>query len=139
MIDWVESFRKLSDERWLMPIEVNKWSIAEIVSHFVPWEEFVLENRIPYLTTDNPLPKPPDVETLNQQSAVEGRNNPKEITIQKFIDSRKRMIDSITSISDRLWDMDIEIGTTKLSLFKYFDGLVQHDEHHKRQIENALK
>ncbi|WP_173915331.1 hypothetical protein [Halobacillus sp. Marseille-Q1614] len=88
MIQWVQSLRDISKEEWFHPIQENKWCSAEIISHFIPWDEFILKDRIPYLFTDRPLPKAPEAQALNEKAAMEGRRSDQLITIDRFVEIR---------------------------------------------------
>nr|WP_235782442.1 DinB family protein [Peribacillus psychrosaccharolyticus] len=116
----------------------GKWSIAEIVGHLIPWDEFVLTKRIPYFLTSALLPKSPESDLVNQQSAEESRNRSKKETIKLFMSSRKLLIQSLNDLPDELWKQDLSIGGNSISLMKYFKGLVEHDIHHIRQIQSVF-
>ncbi|MCM3231000.1 hypothetical protein O3S73_018195 [Bacillus altitudinis] len=45
-IEWVQSLTELTDKEWRSAIAEGKWSIAEIIAHFVPWDEFILHDRL---------------------------------------------------------------------------------------------
>lgn len=139
MINWVITLREMPEDIWFQPIEAGKWSPAEIISHFVPWDEFILEKRLPYLFTDKTLPKGPEnAEVFNLEAANAGRSNEKEVTIQKFITTRRELIKGIGGLSDDLWENTFKIGSAELHLFDYFKGLIDHDLHHKQQIDKIL-
>ncbi|MGR3762793.1 DinB family protein [Rossellomorea sp. NS-SX7] len=138
MMGWVESLSSTSKEDWLRPIEENKWSIAEIISHFAPWDDFVVSSRLPYLGSSEPLPSAPDPQILNNQAATQARSSEQSTVIRSFIDSRKQLIVSLQGISDEGWGQTIKPGKKEMSLADYLEGLANHDLHHKQQIEKAL-
>ncbi|MCF6136566.1 DinB family protein [Pseudalkalibacillus berkeleyi] len=138
MIEWSQSLNHLSSDQWNRPIKENKWSIAEILSHFLPWDEFIINQRIPYLISSKSLPKPPNKETMNDKAAKEGRCTEKSVTINRFIDSRRNLLMCIESLDENLWDKTFKIGETELTLYQYFSGLAKHDLHHKKQIHESL-
>ncbi|MGM9925888.1 MAG: DinB family protein [Bacillus sp. (in: firmicutes)] len=41
-IDFVQLLHLLTECQWRSKIEGGRWSIAEIVGHLPPWDEFVL-------------------------------------------------------------------------------------------------
>ncbi|TMU87161.1 DinB family protein [Bacillus sp. BHET2] len=138
MIAWSQTLNNLSSNQWFSPIKENKWSIAEIISHLIPWDEFVLEYRIPYFSSNDSLPNSPDRDAVNERAALEGRSAEKSVTINRFIASRTKLLECIENISSDLWDKTFRIGETELTVYQYFKGLTEHDTHHKKQIQDSL-
>lgn len=135
----VEDLLHLSEEQWRTPINKGKWSIAEIIGHLIPWDEFVLGQRIPFLFKKTQLPKSPDTELINYQASIASKRRTKEETIEVFIEGRRSLINAIDNLEDDLWTREFVIGEAKLTLFRYFLSLVEHDEHHIGQIQRVLK
>ena len=133
-IEWVNCLRKLPEDSWRTPLGEGKWTIAEVIGHLSPWDEFVLVQRIPYLINTLALPRSPEVEFVNQKAAELSRNRPKGDTINQFIEIRKSLIVEISNIPDELWGHDLSIGGKSISLIDYFAGLMEHDHHHFSQI-----
>ena len=138
-ITWINRIRKIPEDIWRKQIAKGKWTIAEVIGHMIPWDEFVLHKRLPYLLTPLPLPKSPDVDWLNQQSSIESRNRPKEETIQLFIAVRKSLIGQLNDISDEVWTNEFLLGNQTISFYNYMSGLAEHDIHHFRQIQSTLE
>ena len=137
-IEWVNRLRELSEDSWRTPIEEGKWTIAEVIGHLIPWDEFVLNQRIPYLMDTVELPKSPEVEPVNQQAAELSRSRSKDDTINQFIKIRKSLVAGLRDMPDDLWEQDLFIGGKSISLRRYFAGLMEHDQHHFRQINRLL-
>ncbi|GAA4705603.1 DinB family protein [Brevibacillus fulvus] len=133
-IAWASGLRVLTEEQWRTPIAEGKWTIAEIIGHLHPWDEFVVSQRLPYLFKNAPLPKGPNAEDINQQAAAISRKRTKEDTISEFVAGRRKLITAIEQLEDELWTQTFRIGQTELSLFSYFSSLAEHDEHHFGQI-----
>jgi hypothetical protein len=138
MIEWSKSLLNLPIEHWFSPIKENKWSIAEIISHLIPWDEFVLEHRIPYLIDNQSLTKSLDRQLVNDRAALDGRSSEKSVTIKNFIVTRNKLLKSIEHIDGDLWGETFRIGETELTFNQYFRGLADHDIHHKKQIQDYL-
>jgi uncharacterized damage-inducible protein DinB len=138
MIQWVKSLNNLPAEEWFRPLDENKWSIAEIISHFGPWDDFVVNMRLPYLGNSEPLPKAPDPQKLNEQSSSRARSTEQATVIQSFIDSRNRLLTGISEIREGSWGQTFKLGEKKLTLSSYLEGLADHDLHHRTQIEQAM-
>lgn len=137
-VTFIKNLEGLSEDKWRAQIAENKWTVAEVVGHLIPWDEFLLNNRIPYLFSNDSLPAGPNEHEVNSKAALESRNSSKEDIIEKFIMVRLKLQEAITDLNDELWNNEIEIGSTKISLFDYLQGFAQHDEHHFHQIKKVI-
>lgn len=45
----MKNLSNLDEQLLRKPINEGKRTVIEIIAHFYPWDEFVLEHRIPYL------------------------------------------------------------------------------------------
>ncbi|MBA4495330.1 DinB family protein [Paenactinomyces guangxiensis] len=138
-IEYVKSLNTLSEKEWRAQIHEGKWTVAEIIGHFIPWDEFVLHKRLPYLFSEHELPKCPDSEKTNEKSASISREQNKRVTIDNFVSTRKALYKAIDEIPNDRWEVKFSIGKTTLSLYEYFKGLAQHDLHHFEQIKNTIR
>ncbi|MFP3420530.1 DinB family protein [Bacillus sp. SIMBA_154] len=137
-LEWVQSLTEVTDQEWRSAIADGKWSIAEIISHFVPWDEFILHDRLKEFWNNRPLPQGPDVHKMNQQSAERARKEEKSETIRRFIAVRTELLQEMKKIEASRWNTSFFIGQTELTLSSYFQGLIEHDIHHMKQIKDAL-
>jgi len=87
-IVFVESLASITEEQWRTSIAPGKWTVAEVIGHLTPWDEFVVKQRLPFLFTGESLPKGPTVEELNTSAAKDSRAQSKEETIANFIKQR---------------------------------------------------
>ncbi len=138
-VEWVKNLEKLTESQWKTPIAKGKWTIAEVIGHFPAWDQFVLEERLPYLFNSVALPKGPDVDELNHQSSKVSKAKTKEEVISAFIAARRSLIIGINNVADELWETPLRIGDTSLKLTDYLKGVVEHDHHHFKQIEEVLE
>ncbi|SER56757.1 DinB family protein [Salipaludibacillus aurantiacus] len=137
-IGFVSSLSRLSEKEWRTPIAEDKWTIAEIIGHFKPWDEFVMTKRLPYLFSEDKLPKGPDSNEINSRSAALSRQEPQQTTIEKFISTRKNFLKAVKDLPDHLWEQPFSIGQTTLTLYDYLHGLAEHDRHHFEQITETI-
>ncbi|WNF51640.1 DinB family protein [Bacillus sp. SG20001] len=94
-IEWVQSLTELTDKEWRSAIAEGKWSIAEIIAHFVPWDEFILHDRLKECWNEQALPQAPDAHEMNQQSAERARKEERSETIGRFISVRTELLQEI--------------------------------------------
>ncbi len=137
-IEWVQSLTEVTEEEWHSAIADGKWSIAEIIAHFVPWDEFILHDRLKEFWNNKALPQAPDVHEMNQQSAERARKEERSETIGRFIAVRTKLLQEMKKIEASRWNTSFLIGQTELTLSSYFQGLIKHDLHHMEQVKQAL-
>ncbi len=138
-IIFIKNLSNLGEQLLRKPIDEGKWSVIEIIGHFYAWDEFVLQYRIPYLFKSEHLPKGPNTKDLNTQSALLARTEEIEITLKKCILIRNELFSQISQISDDNWLIELQINQSKLTLYEYLKGLIEHDLHHIKQIKYALE
>ncbi|MGD6975052.1 DinB family protein [Bacillus altitudinis] len=137
-LEWVQSLTEVTEEEWRSAIADGKWSIAEIIAHFVPWDEFILHDRLKEFWNNKALPQAPDVHEMNQQSAERARKEERSETIGRFIAVRTKLLQEMKKIEASRWNTPFLIGQTELTLSSYFQGLIKHDLHHMEQIKKVL-
>ncbi|MEV9653046.1 MULTISPECIES: DinB family protein [Bacillus] len=137
-LEWVQSLTEVTEEEWRSAIADGKWSIAEIIAHFVPWDEFILHDRLKEFWNNKALPQAPDVHEMNQQSAERARKEERSETIGRFIAVRTELLQEMKKIETSRWTTPFLIGQTELTLLSYFQGLIKHDLHHMEQIKKVL-
>ncbi|MBR0591853.1 DinB family protein [Bacillus sp. FSL W8-0920] len=137
-LEWVLSLADVTDEEWRRAIADGKWSIAEIIAHFVPWDGFILHDRLKEFWNDRALCKAPDVHEMNIQSAERARHEERSETIGRFIAVRTELLQEMKKIEASRWNTSFLIGQTELTLSSYFQGLIMHDLHHMEQVKQAL-
>ncbi len=137
-IEWVQSLTEVTEEEWRSAIADGKWSIAEIIAHFVPWDEFILHDRLKEFWNNKALPQAPDVHEMNRQSAERARKEERSETIGRFIAVRTKLLQEMKKIEASRWTISFLIGQTELTLSSYFQGLIKHDLHHMEQVKQAL-
>nr|WP_303047337.1 DinB family protein [Solibacillus isronensis] len=109
-----------------------------MVGHFYPWDEFVLQQRIPYLFSGKHLPKAPGIDELNDQSSLQARTEDVENTLEKCIDVRQELLSQIKLIPENDWLNPIQIGQSTLTFYEYLKDLKEHDIHHLNQMKSTI-
>ena len=137
-IQFAEGLSDLSDAQWFAPITEGKWSTCEIIGHLIPWDRFLLEQRLPSLMNAKTKLESPSVQDINTKAALESREKRKEDVIQEFVDERRNLLRSLNDLSSEVFDQAFAIGKSNLTLGEYFDGLMKHDLHHFQQIIDFL-
>lgn len=138
-IDWVKNLDDLSEEQWRKPIAPGKWTIAEVVGHLVPWDIFILEQRLPYFFKESILPSSPNVDETNRLASESSKVKTKEELIISFVTTRARLIAAIKEIPNEFWSYPLTLKSKEISPLDYFLGLLDHDDQHFKEIHEALR
>lgn len=137
-IQWLERLLNVTDKQWRLPIQQGKWTVAEVIGHFIPWDDFVINERMPLLFTEDPLPKGPNVQQMNDAAASSSRQQSKEQILQALLTRRRLLLRTLDDLADDLWQQSFRIGSSELTLYSYFSGLIAHDKHHFLQVQNVI-
>ena len=126
----------ISNDVWFQPFKKGSWAIADVISHFIVWDEFLMKYRIPYFISGQSVPNvPTDVEEMNKGAIKYARSGiSKEELIDQFSFTRKQLVDQINQIPARNFKDDYQFGTKRVRLNDYFSSLIQHDLKHKEEI-----
>lgn len=75
---------------------------------------------------------------VHSKTPLIARGRSKEGTIEEFISVRRKLIDTLNTIDDEKWNEEFSIGKTSKTLLTYFQGSIEFDIHHFRQISKVL-
>ena len=137
-LDFIHELSNLHEQVLRQPMQKGKWSIIEVIGHFQPWDQFVIEQRLPFIFTNEECPPSPKVEKVNTTAAFDVRNNPINVTFEHFMTTRKQLIDLLSHLHKDVWNLQIHINQKTISFTEYMKGLKEHDLHHKRVVEVFL-
>ena len=137
-ITFIHSLKSINENILRKPIGEGKWSIIEIVGHFYPWDEFVLQQRIPFLFTGEHLPKAPNVDELNDQSSLHARTVAVENTLERCVHVRQELLSQLKQVPEDDWLIPIQINQSTLTFYEYLKGLMEHDIHHLNQMKSSI-
>ena len=137
-LDFIHELSKLDEQVLRKPMQEGKWSIIEVIGHFQPWDQFVIEQRLPFIFSDEEVPPSPKVEEVNVTAAWGARNNPINVTLEHFITSRTQLLGLLSDLHKDVWNLQIHINQKMISFSEYMKGLMTHDLHHKRVVDEFL-
>ena len=135
----MQKFEGLNEQFLRMPIQQGKWSIIEIIGHFTPWDQFIMNKRIPYLWTNEPLPESPSANEFNAFSSTKARRDSISETIEAFRSTRSKLVTMLREIPEGKWHSEYLMNGKIFTLSNYFNGLIEHDLHHLKQIQMFLQ
>ncbi|CAM5186891.1 DinB-like domain-containing protein OS=Lysinibacillus sphaericus OX=1421 GN=LS41612_01850 PE=4 SV=1 [Lysinibacillus sphaericus] len=82
--------------------------------------------------------KGPNVEQMNAQAASSSRLQSKAQIVQTLLKCRRLLLQALHDLPDQQWQQSFKIGCSELTLYSYFAGLVEHDQHHFLQVQSVL-
>ncbi|RDI45675.1 DinB family protein [Falsibacillus pallidus] len=137
---WAENKKSISNHKWFAPLKEGSWGTGDVISHFIVWDEFLLEHRLPYIMNHEPFPAfKIDVQKMNQDASDYARAGiSKEQLIDEFTSIRSKLVQMINSIPEERFDSMHQIGSRSLTLNDYFMGLIEHDQKHMQEIDDFL-
>ncbi|MED1865540.1 DinB family protein [Fictibacillus nanhaiensis] len=140
LVNWLEELKRVPEDYWLEPIHEGKWSIGEIIAHLKAWDVFVWDERFSrFLKKSDLPPKKGNVEEINRNAAHEARSGiSKNALIDEVIECRLVLTRKLQEVPSAIWEEKIQMGNSFVTLCEYIKGMVEHDEHHKKQIEKSL-
>ncbi|MCR6461636.1 DinB family protein [Bacillus paranthracis] len=140
LIEWCQTLQRVPDDIWFQELREGSWAIADVISHFIVWDVFLIKDRIPYFISGQSVPNVPiDVEEMNKGAIKYARSGiSKEELLNQFSVTRKQLVDGIGRIPTQYFYNDYQFGTKKVKLNHYFSSLIQHDLKHKEEIMQFL-
>jgi uncharacterized damage-inducible protein DinB len=138
--NWLQQLKQIPEEYWLEPIKDRKWSVGEIIAHIKAWDMFVWDERVACFVSGSQIPaKNVDVQEINSNAANEARSGiSKNQLLDEVIECRLVVAKRLGEVPSFVWQEKIEMGSKMITLCEYISGLVEHDEHHRAQIEGFL-
>lgn len=136
-IEQISKLKEIDNTQLHDPISDGKWSIREIVGHLYYWDKYNLEKMVPNMTDGANLSQFPDHDEYNGQAILELRNNSIESIINKFIHTRKELIERVKSLGNEI-SFTIGGDRQQYSAESFIKIFLHHDSHHLKQIHEKL-
>ena len=139
-MDFAQSLKESDKNDWTKPIEGGKWSTREIIGHILYWDILSVETMLPLMSNGATLPAFPNLNEHNNRSVsfIE-KFITKDDLIDIFISTRKELIIKSKEIYNKNTRFTIGKGKRKYSIDSYISIFVDHDKHHKKQVEDFME
>ncbi|MFS0865029.1 DinB family protein [Fredinandcohnia sp. 179-A 10B2 NHS] len=139
LLNWAESLKDVPDDIWFKSFNEGSWGTADVISHFISWDRFVLENRLYPLLKRESFPEVQvDIEEINQKASKYARSGiTKEDLLDELISIRQEVIAAISELPET--EFHQLLPGKSITLLDYFFGLIKHDEHHIQQINTFIQ
>ncbi|MUG43736.1 DinB family protein [Paenibacillus woosongensis] len=144
-IEWTDTLHELDDNIWLAPIAEGKATVAEIVSHLMNWDNYLINTIIPAIKNGEGMIFP-NFDSFNQQAYEYARSGiPKNRLLGEFKQTRLQLIEIMLTEPDVASKNVTANGVencphtgTPYSLLYIIHEFIEHDIHHKNQILSVI-
>ncbi|MGD6876308.1 DinB family protein [Bacillus infantis] len=135
-IDWVNSLAQMDEEIWFLPFREGSWGTADVVSHFITWDRFIISRRMPALLSKEEIPSEKiDADAMNMEAGQYARSGiSKKVLISEFAEAREELLSLLEKLEPERFQ-ELYPGRN-ITIGQYFAGLIEHDHKHKKEIEN---
>jgi hypothetical protein len=141
-IEWTDTLQELDNTIWFKPIKDGKASIAEIISHLMNWDRFLISDIIPKITNGNGIvfPEFDSFNSLAYQYAKSGVS--KNQLLREFSSARLELTDILEKLDPEHLVRNVTANGathcphtgTAYSLLYIIHEFIDHDDHHKEQV-----
>lgn len=119
-------------------IAEGKWSIAQIIMHLAEWDRFMREQRLPQMEQGAEVERLPDVDAFNEAAVKPVASMKFQEVLAHAQKQRALLVQEIEGMADAKWHSRFHIGQREMDPAAYFAGILEHDAHHRKQIEGFL-
>jgi uncharacterized damage-inducible protein DinB len=143
---WLNTLKGMKEELWVAPISEGKWTIGEIVSHIMNWDECLLSKVLP-LVREGQGVEFPDFNTYNKIASSYAKSG---ISKMKLLEEAKTKRELLVKELRLLPAGNLKKPVTAngvshcphtgtpYSLIYIIKEFIDHDNHHKRQVMHFL-
>ncbi|WP_203334981.1 DinB family protein [Planococcus beigongshangi] len=121
------------------PIAEGKWSVSEIIAHLGAWDRFMREERLPFMTEGAEIPSMPDVDAFNRQAVENVKDGEFPPILANAQKQRALLAKAIEEMDAGAYKAPFTVERHQTNAAEYFEGLLSHDAHHRRQIDTFLE
>ncbi|CAH1198977.1 hypothetical protein PAECIP111893_01196 [Paenibacillus plantiphilus] len=137
-----------SEQGWRTPIGEGKWCPAEVVAHLVKWDEYLLTTVLPAASSTIGQVEFPDHDTYNAVSLVYARSGISAAELlQEACKTRADLVQELRNLTEEQLFRAIPVNghthcpqtNTPYSLGYLIWEFIQHDGHHRKQVEASIR
>ncbi|QWG33962.1 DinB family protein [Bacillus mycoides] len=143
---WINALKCMREELWMTPISEGKWTVGEIVSHIMNWDDYLLRETLSSVRDGQGM-EFPDFDTYNKLASNYAKSGISKIKLLEEAKAKRDLLVqelhrlSIGKLKEHLTANGVSHCPhtgTPYSLIYIIKEFVNHDNHHKRQIVNFL-
>ncbi|GAA0315444.1 hypothetical protein GCM10008967_02500 [Bacillus carboniphilus] len=147
LVDWIEPFKKYDYELLFKPMAEGKWSVAELLSHLMFWDRFIINDLTPIVKPGVNI-ELVDFNEYNGRAAEYAKSGLSvgEL-LEEIIATRKQLCSIVRDLPEEKLLTPIKVGGEEIdrhtgnphSIFNYVCDFIHHDNYHKKQVEDFLE
>ncbi|MBE7123861.1 DinB family protein [Bacillus cereus] len=143
---WITTLKEMKEEWWTVPISEGKWTVGEIVSHIMNWDDYLLRETLSSVRDGQGM-EFPDFDTYNKLASTYAKSGISKIKlIEEAQAKRELLVKELSLLSTGKLKKHVTANGVlycphtgmPYSLIYIISEFVDHDNHHKRQIINFL-
>ncbi|MGH1256119.1 MULTISPECIES: DinB family protein [Bacillus] len=143
---WLNTLKGMKEELWMNPISEGKWTIGEIVSHIMNWDECLLTKVLPSVREGQGM-EFPDFDTYNKLASNYAKSGISKMRLlEEAKAKRELLVKELRLLHDEKLKKPLTANGvshcphtgTPYSLIYIIKEFIEHDNHHKRQVIHFL-
>lgn len=136
-LPWVETLKDTAEDVWLRPVSPGKWSLREILTHIMYWDQNSLVVMVPRMGEGAELFFV-DIEEHNREAEVVTQSyHSLDTLIDDLVETRRKLLGLLEDKYDDA--VRFTIDNEEYTYKRFIDIFIHHDEHHRQQMEAFLK
>ncbi|MBM7663160.1 hypothetical protein JOC85_004013 [Bacillus mesophilus] len=141
ILEWVEKLDSVEEQMWFQPMSEGKWAIADVISHFISWDRFCMDYRMPYMEKALPFPKlDVNVDHVNKTASVYARSGiTKKQLIHEYDQTRGMLVSILEEWPEETFHKVVKLGSQEIRVADYFSSHIEHDQEHIKKINDFLE
>lgn len=144
---YVHGLKTMEEALFFEPIAKEKWSTAEMISHISFWDQYIREEMLPQMKL-NAVIESIDIETLNKQAADYALSGvSQQHLLEKQLTERTQLVSDLRKKNEEEFFAAFSLKGEEVAqyvdyphtIFNFIAAFIQHDNHHKKQIDGFLQ
>lgn len=135
---WILSLKEIVQSDWQQPISEGKWTVGAVIAHLLFWDKYSINERFPFFKEGAKLESFSDFQKVNDDAEEYSKKVSKEQVIAELLSIRTQFLSMIEKMKEDELNISFYIGDHQLTIKDYFKDFMEHDQHHKNQIVQAL-
>ncbi|RKF52579.1 hypothetical protein BCY92_06035 [Bacillus wiedmannii] len=143
---WLNTLKGMKEELWVAPILEGKWTISEIISHIMNWDDYLLCETLSSVRHGQGI-EFPDFDTYNKLASNYAKSGISKVKLlEEAKAKRELLVKELRLLPDENLKKPLTANGishcphtgTPYSLMYIIKEFIDHDNHHKRQVIHFL-
>lgn len=144
---WLNSLEDIDETLWYQSIAKGKWSVSEIISHIINWDNYLLNEVIPSVRSEKGM-EFPDFDIHNKKASDYAKSGISQAKLlEEAKGTRKLLVKELNELPIEKLNKSLTSNGvthcphtgTPYSLIYIVKEFTVHDNHHKDQIIQFIK